>query len=324
MAVALLHAYKAVSCTDQLCTWSRPRMSAAVNEVCTVADLYPDVPTATVDRSVLDDDRSALLNSLQKVNQQCPLAWFLSSEPPAAGCTVPTLTEIIASLADSSKHLQIDELMCKLPLSKEQLANIEENTRMQQDNPLWRLYRPGRITASNFGNVIKCLEANRKPSPSLLKTLLGEYNAAGARPVQWGQVHEKTAVERYEAETDVQVKPSGLWLHEYGFCGASPDGIVDDMKIIEVKCPFTVQDKNVLDHVGDDFFLNIDTDGSLSLNLSNHQGHSYCHQIQGNLWLTGRSVCDLVVWTTQSLLILSVQKDEQYSDKYLNLLQKFY
>jgi len=60
--------------------------------------------------------------------------------------------------------------------------------------------------------------------------------------MQWGTVHEKTAAAKYEAETGTVVNPSGLCLHPVGFCGSSPDGIVDSSKLIEVKCPFSVRE----------------------------------------------------------------------------------
>jgi hypothetical protein len=185
---------------------------------------------------------------------------------------------------------------------------------------LWGQYCSGRLTASNFGAIIKCIDAHRKPSASLLKTLLGEYNAAGAKAVQWGMLHEKTAVEKYEAEKGIVVKPSGLWLHKGGFCGASPDGVVDDIKILEVKCPFSIREENLINHIGGNFFLNVNYENAVALNLSNPQGYSYYHQVQGNLWLTGRCICDFVVWTPQSIIILGVESDEQYESKYLDLI----
>jgi len=179
------------------------------------------------------------------------------------------------------------------------------------------------------------MEGHRKPAPSVMKTLLGEYDASRARAVQWGVLHEKTAIRKYEEERSVVVAESGLWLHSGGFCGASPDGIIDSDKIIEVKCLFSIRNENVTDKIGDDFFITFhhkkeadsaDTvdNGAVILNLKNQQGHSYYHQIQSNLWLTGRSVCDFVVWTPSSILVISVTKDELYETKYLTLLEQFY
>lgn len=185
MCVAMLHAYRHVSCTDKTCTWSRPK-AAKDTEVQTIANMYPDPSSAAkVNRAVADADREALLNSLLEVNQQCALTWLMSPEPDITVCTVPTVSEIINSPSFHSDSNQVSYIMSKLAVSKEQIADVEAKTRNQQQNPLWGHYRSGRLTASNFGAVVKCMEANRHPSASLIKTLMGEYNAAGARPVQW-------------------------------------------------------------------------------------------------------------------------------------------
>ena len=90
---------------------------------------------------------------------------------------------------------------------------------------------------------------------SLIKTLLGEYDASGATAVQWGMLYENTAIEKYQAENGVVVKPSGLWLHNRGLCGASPDGLVDEKKVLEVKCPYSAREENVTDVTGTNFFF---------------------------------------------------------------------
>jgi len=193
MCVAMLHAYRHVSCTDKTCTWSRPKARKA-DEVQTIADMYPDISSAAkVNRAVADDDRESLLNSLLEVNPQCALTWLMSPEPNITVCTVPTVTEIINSPSFTTDSNQVSYIMSRVAVSKEQIAEVEVNTRHQQQNPLWGRYRSGRLTASNFGAVVKCMQANRRPSASLIKTLMGEYDAAGARPVQWGVLHEKNS-----------------------------------------------------------------------------------------------------------------------------------
>jgi len=168
------------------------------------------------------------------------------------------------------------------------------------------------------------MQANRHPSASLMKTLIGEYNAAGARPVQWEVLHEKTALAKYEAERGLSVQLSGLWLHQQGFCGASPDVVVDDVKIVEVKCPYGATAENLVDKIRDSFFLYCNSENTVALNLRNTQGHSYYHQIQGNLWLTNREVCDLIVWSPSSVIILAVERDEHYEEKYPSLFQRLH
>ena len=270
MAVAMLHAYKNISSTDRVCKWSRPKSSAT--DVHTVAEMYPEtLPTATLDRAVSEADRSSFLTSLLQCNPHCGLTWLLTSEPPeppAETCKVPTVPEVIHLLSYTTNitDVQVDELLSKLSVSKDQITFVESNTRGQQQNPLWGQYRSGRLTASNFGKVLMCMDGKRKPSLSLLKTLLGEYDASGAKAVQWGTLHEKTAVEKYEQEKGISVELSGFWLHEQGFCGASPDGIVDDSTIVEVKCPFSLRNDNLMDHISDSFFLHVNCDNEVALN----------------------------------------------------------
>lgn len=329
MAVAMLHAYKTVSCTDQQCSWSRPKPSANTSTVRTIGEMYPvSMPAATLDRPVSDTDRSALLQSRLEGTgkKQCEMTWFLSPEPPVAAEKVLTVSEILTALNLSPElsSEQVADITNKLRVSREQIESVEISTRGQHQNPVWRQYRAGRITASKFGAVIKCIESHRKPSVSLVKSLLGAYDASGAKAVQWGIQHECTAVKKYEEEKDVVVKPSGLWLHSRGFCGASPDGLVDDTKVLEVKCPYSARNNDIMDMIGSKFFLHVNDDGSLGLNMNNPQGHAYYHQVQANMWLTDRNMCDFVVWTPQSTVIFGVERDPNYESKYLEALQQFY
>lgn len=64
--------------------------------------------------------------------------------------------------------------------------------------------------------------------------------------MDWGISHESEARAEYEALMQVQVAESGLTLDPAFPCiGASPDGIVDDYTILEIKCPYTGRDKSV-------------------------------------------------------------------------------
>jgi len=58
--------------------------------------------------------------------------------------------------------------------------------------------------------------------------------------MQWGLEQEASAKSRYEELTGNFVNPCGFAIHgAIPFFGASPDGLVDDDGLIEVKCPTT-------------------------------------------------------------------------------------
>jgi len=193
--------------------------------------MFPDMtPTAQLNRPVSDEDRRALLSLFNKSNKRSALTWLLCPEPEYARFHVSTVTETVRcqSLTSDVTAVQLAALMQCISVTQQQIQTVEEHTQLQRNSPLWLEHRAGQLTASMFGVVVKCAAGKRKPSASLFnKSLLGEYDASGAKAVQWGQVHEQTAVVQYAT-----VQPSGLWLHEKGFLGASPDGIIDCAKII--------------------------------------------------------------------------------------------
>lgn len=101
---------------------------------------------------------------------------------------------------------------------------------------------------------------------------IDEYTSAA---MQHGIDTEPFAVGAYEQKNMVEVYGKERIFHpDYDFISGEPDGLVGDDKIIEVKCP------NSKNH-----FANLMTGDQLD---------QYKYQIQGYLWLTGRSVCDFV------------------------------
>lgn len=105
----------------------------------------------------------------------------------------------------------------------------------QRNSPAWHQARRGRLTASSFGSVLQA----KRVTPSLIKRLLGEYNLSGVKAIAWGQDNETEALKSFTNITNFTPVQTGLWLHESGVLGASPDGLVGDDSVIECKCPYT-------------------------------------------------------------------------------------
>ena len=124
----------------------------------------------------------------------------------------------------------------------------------QRKNLKWAAFRRGRITATNFGPVLKNASTSRAPSQSLMKTLLGGYDPSGVHAVQWGQMHEDIAIALYEKENMVEVEKTGIWLSTSGKLGASPDGFIRTDTIIEVKCPYSARSTTLADLASKKYF----------------------------------------------------------------------
>jgi putative phage-type endonuclease len=118
---------------------------------------------------------------------------------------------------------------------------------MQQQSPEWFAARCGKVTASRVADIIAktktgysasrenylaqlvCERMTQKPAESY-------SNAA----MQWGTDQEPFARAAYEANKDVLVEEVGFVLHPtIEGAGASPDGLVGEYGLVEIKCPNT-------------------------------------------------------------------------------------
>ena len=164
-------------------------------------------------------------------------------------------------------HDNVQYLLDKLTVTEQQIDEAETATRGQRDNPMWGILRKGRLTASNFGPVIKTIHSGRSPSKSLMRTLLGEYDLSELKAIQWGCTHEAIAIKASENLTGKSVSPSGIWLSSSGCLGASLDGLVGD-SIIEVKCPFSLREKSAFEQISDlNFFVGLNEDDACLASL---------------------------------------------------------
>lgn len=151
-----------------------------------------------------------------------------------------------------------------------------------QGSEAWYAIRCGRVTASRISDIL----AKTKSGPSAsranyLAQLVSERltgkveesytNAA----MQWGTDNEPYARGLYEATHDVLVEQVGFVVHpEIEMSGASPDGLVGDDGLVEIKCP------NTASHLG---YL-----------LSGVAPSKYIPQMAWQMACTGRQYCDFV------------------------------
>lgn len=119
--------------------------------------------------------------------------------------------------------------------SKEKADILQHDTCGQRTNIKWLEARKNRLTSSNFSLVIK---RKLKTSPhNLIKKLLYTTSTINNRYIHFGLENEKRAIQIFEGLSGKVVKSCGLFVNtELPFLGASPDGLIDDNTIVEVKC----------------------------------------------------------------------------------------
>jgi len=151
-----------------------------------------------------------------------------------------------------------------------------------QGSPEWFALRCGKATASRIADILAKTKsgysASRKNyaaqliAERLTNTVADSYSNAA---MQWGTDTEPQARAAYEFHQNVSVSEVGFVDHpQIEMSGASPDGLVADDGLVEIKCP------NTSTHI--DTLLN----GKLA--------DKYIIQMQWQLACTGRQWCDYV------------------------------
>lgn len=124
---------------------------------------------------------------------------------------------------------------------------------MTEGNPLqrtaeWLRDRTGCLTASRFADV---MARKRDGTPTkayydLIDVLIAERVTGDSIGIgttvamQWGIDHEDEARSEYEAQTGAFVDLCGFIPHPtVDWLGASPDGLVGDDGLVELKCPYS-------------------------------------------------------------------------------------
>jgi putative phage-type endonuclease len=153
---------------------------------------------------------------------------------------------------------------------------------MEQRSNEWFAARLGKVTASRVADVIAKTKTGYSTSRDnymaqlvcerMTSTQAESYNNAA---MQWGTDQEPLARAAYEAAADVLVDEIGFVVHPTIVnAGASPDGLVGDVGLIEIKCPNTA--------------THIDTV------LTDKVPAKYITQMQWQMACTQRKWCDFV------------------------------
>ena len=199
---------------------------------------------------------------------------------------------------------------------------LEYATRGQHENPQWHNVRQKLLTASNFGKI--CCRRETTSCQNLVKTILYPPRLTNVA-VEWGKEKEILAREQLQEILGIEINECGLFIDaEFPFLGASPDGIVGNDTIVEIKCPYAARQMspndamlNKIAGVHRIFNKNVDT--------CMNQKHAYYFQVQGQLHITQKKYCIFAVWTPYGIKYTIVKRDDTFWEvKMLPSLKRFY
>ena len=220
------------------------------------------------------------------------------------------------------------EIFQTLTVTDAEATNVETATKLQSQSRDWFRFRAGRITASVMKSV--CHSDPEDPSQSLVKRICYPENYQfKTEATEWGSKHEIDAKKVYctemaEHHQNFCFKTPGLILStNHPHLGASPDGVSScdccGESIVEIKCPFNMKDKYIVDICNNKSFLCFENN-----KITLKHNHEYYYQVQTQLMVSGKQFCDFVVWTQTDFHKERISKNEDFCRYILNASQKFF
>lgn len=152
----------------------------------------------------------------------------------------------------------------------------------EQRSAEWFAERCGRVTASRVADVVARTKSGWGASRANYAAQLIAERLTGTaaesyqnKEMAWGTEQEPLARDAYAFHADVDVNECGFILHpKIAMSGASPDGLIGDVGLVELKCPSTATHIDTL--------------------LGEPIAQKYLYQMQWQMACTGRAWCDYV------------------------------
>lgn len=180
-----------------------------------------------------------------------------------------------------------------------QANSLTEDQRTEE----WFKARLGRATGSRFKDVMTTIKSGEPAARKNYRTELAIERLTGERlegfttsAMQWGIDTEPLARLQYELATGNQTEECGFFAHPTLMAGASPDGLIGEDGVLEIKCPNSATHVEAL--------------------KKNDVPYLYYWQIQGQMWITGRKYCDFVSFDPRmpenaQLFIKRIERDDE-------------
>lgn len=176
---------------------------------------------------------------------------------------------------------------------------------MEQRSDEWFAARCGKATGSRIADIVAKTKSGYSASRAnymaqlVVERMTGKVaesfsNAA----MDWGTEQEPYARAAYEAHSGVLVDEVGMVDHPtVEMSGASPDGLVGDDGLVEIKCPTTATHIETL--------------------MEKAAPKKYIDQMQWQMACTGRKWCDFVSFDPRmpqglQLFVKRVERDDEY------------
>lgn len=193
---------------------------------------------------------------------------------------------------------------------------VQDAIHIEQGTDEWKRARLGYVSTSNLDAVMakgKSGEATTRKNYKIrlvAERLTGDIGDSYSNAaMEWGVQTESQAAMAYEVAKETLLDKTGFWKHtQIQWLGCSPDRLVGNDGLVEIKCP------NTTTHI--DYWL------------AKKVPSEYVKQVQGQLWVMEREWCDFVSFDPRlpeknRLLIVRAYRDEEFIKQMQQEVEQF-
>lgn len=269
--------------------------------------LYNPLDESSIMDNYEDYVRNLTVAVASKVQHKIP---FLQTVKPANPYAIVADHDYCIS---NHEDRLLESLLLK-NVTLQQVEDVKNATCQQSGSKEWHQQRSVRITSSIFHAVCHSKEGTRK---ILAQNILCPKKFT-SRATTHGKVHEAVALQKYERFLSAKIDRCGLCISEtHPFLAASPDGLLQNETVIEVKCPFVPRRCPITPNTVPYLYY---SNNELKLKPK----HNYYTQIQGQMFCTNRKYGNLVVYTFVDMAVIYVERDEEFITDMVCKLTSFY
>ena len=191
-----------------------------------------------------------------------------------------------------------------------------EATKIEQGSLEWKMLRAGKVTASRVADVLSKIKSGESAGRKNYKMDLVAERLTNQpaesftnSAMQWGTEQEPFARIAYETKMNLFVEQIPFMDHpKIEWFGCSPDGLVGEDGLIEIKCPNTTTHLEYID--------------------GGKPPAKYIPQMQTQMACTGRKWCDFVSFDPRlpenlQLFVVRLDRDDGYIKDMETEVQKF-
>ena len=167
------------------------------------------------------------------------------------------------------------------------------------------------MQSSKFGCIIKCVSQEAKEN--LAKDRIDGKDFVSKQTSHGNQL-EPDDIPTYENMFHVKVTKCGIVVSaDKPYLGSSPDGLVGDDTVVEIKCPYSA--RNML--VTPQTVPYLKQHGT---ELKLDSKHDYYAQMKAQMWVTERNMCHFVVHTFKDTKVCLIPVDNSFIQIMFGLL----